>query len=243
MRRFRIELASVAAALALTLVLVLAGARTAPADDTGSTQKPAAGHTAAEGTLQPSTSPETKPATTPETKPATTPETKPATTPEKKPAKTAKAKRRRGDRLPQFFKGVVTDDDQKEKIYAVQDEYAPKLKALKDQLQALTAERDAKIDDVLTADQKKTVQAKRAEAEAKRVEKAEAKRAEKTETKRAEKKESRKSAKHVATPSTDKPVEKSTTDKPAEKPSTDKHVEKPSTDKPVDKPADQPPAK
>jgi hypothetical protein len=223
MRRFRIELASVTAALALTLVLVLASARTAPADDTGSTQKPAAGHTAAEGTLQPSTSPETKP----------------ATTPEKKPAKTAKAKRRRGDRLPQFFKGVVTDDDQKEKIYAVQDEYAPKLKALRDQLQTLTAERDAKIDDVLTADQKKTVQAKRAEAEAKRAEAAAAKRAEKAESKRAEKKESRKSAKHVATPSTDKPVEKPTTDKPAEKPSTDKHVEKPSTDKP----ADQPPAK
>ena len=107
----------------------------------------------------------------------------PAATPEK-PVKTKKAKRRGGDRLPQFFKGVVTDE-QKEKVYAIQDEYAPKLKALNDQLKTLTEERNAKIDDLLTPDQKATVQAKRAEAAAKRAEprpsgeKAQAKRAEK----------------------------------------------------------------
>jgi cell division protein ZapA (FtsZ GTPase activity inhibitor) len=207
MRRFRIELAPVAVAVALILVLVLATARTAPADDTGSTKKPAAGHTAAEGTLQPSST-----------------ESNPSATPETKPAKTKKAKRRGADHLPPFFKGVVTDD-QKEKIYAIQDEYDPKLKALKEQLKSLIVERDAKLDAVLTADQKSKVEAKRAEAEAKRAQKAEAKRVE-AESKRAEKKENRgKSAKHIATPSTDKPVDK------------------PSTDKPVEKPADQTPAK
>jgi cell division protein ZapA (FtsZ GTPase activity inhibitor) len=237
MKRYRIELASVATTLALTLGLVLAGARTSAADDSGSTQKPAADHKATDGTSQPSSPAETKPAAGSEEKPAKTSETKPAAPPDKKKsAKTTKAKRRYGDRLPQFFKDVVTDDEQKEKIYALQDEYAAKLKPLRDQLQALTAERDAKIDDVLTADQKQAVQAKRAEAEAKRREAADAKRAEKAEAKRAAKKEARKSAKHIATPSTEKTADKPGTDKPAEKPAEDKHVEKPSTEKPADQP-------
>jgi peptidoglycan hydrolase CwlO-like protein len=103
----------------------------------------------------------------------------------------------------------VVTDDQKKQIYSIQDEYKPKLNALKEQLKALTAERDAKLDALLTADQKTKVEAKRAEAQAKRAEaKAIAKRAE-AKAQRAEKKESRgKSAKHVATPSTETPVEK-----------------------------------
>jgi hypothetical protein len=191
MRRFRNELASVLAALALILVLVLASGRTAPADDAGSTQKPKATHTAAAGTLQPSSADST-----------------PATTPADQPDKTKKAKRRGGDHLPLYYKDVVTDD-QKKQIYSIQDEYKPKLNALKEQLKALTAERDAKLDALLTADQKTKVEAKRAEAQAKRAEaKAIAKRAE-AKAQRAEKKESRgKSAKHVATPSTETPVEK-----------------------------------
>ena len=183
MRRFRIELAAVAAALALTLVLV--SSRTAPAADAGSTQKPAAAHTAAAGTLQPSSA---------------------DSTPADQPDKTKKAKRRGGDHLPLYYKGVVTDD-QKKQIYAIQDEYQPKLNALKEQLKTLTAERDAKLDALLTADQKTKVEAKRAEAQAKRAE-ARAKRAE-AKTKRADEKESRgKSAKHIATPSKETPVEK-----------------------------------
>ncbi len=183
MRRFRIELAAAAAALALTLVLV--SSRTAPAADAGSTQKPAAAHTAAAGTLQPSSA---------------------DSTPADQPDKTKKAKRRGGDHLPLYYKGVVTDD-QKKQIYAIQDEYQPKLNALKEQLKTLTAERDAKLDALLTADQKTKVEAKRAEAQAKRAE-ARAKRAE-AKTKRADEKESRgKSAKHIATPSKEAPVEK-----------------------------------
>ena len=205
MRRFRTELASVAAALALTLVLV--SGPTARAADAGSTQKPAAAHTAAAGTLQPSSA---------------------DSTPADQPDKTKKAKRRGGDHLPLYYKGLVTDD-QKKQIYAIQDEYNPKLQALKDQLKTLAAERDAKLDALLTADQKSKVEAKRAEAQAKRAE-AKAKRAdvkaERVDAKaeRADKKESRKNAKHVATPSTEP-------------------VEKPSTEKPVEKPADQAPSK
>jgi hypothetical protein len=177
------------AALALILVFVLAGGRTAPAADAGSTDKPATAHTATPGTLQPAST-----------------ESTPATTPESTPAKTSKAKRHRGDHLPLYYKGLVTDD-QKEQLYAIQDDYRPKLKALKDQLKALTAERDAKLDALLTTDQKAKVQAKREEAQAKRAE-AQAKRAD-AEGKRADKKASRgKNAKHVATPSTEAPVEK-----------------------------------
>ncbi len=193
MRRFRNEFAVAAAALALILVLVLASGRTAPADDAGPTQKPKAAHTAAAGTLQPSSA-----------------ESAPATTPEKTPAKTTKAKRHGDDHLPLYYKGVVTDD-QKKQIYSIQDEYKPKLNALKEQLKALTAERDAKLDALLTPDQKTKVEAKRAEAKAKAQAKraeARAKRAD-AQAERAGKKESRgKSAKHVATPSTETPVEK-----------------------------------
>ena len=194
MRRFRIEWASVAAALALILVLVLANCRTAPAADTGSTEKPTAAHTAAAGTLQPSSA---------------------ESTPADQPAKTKKAKRRRDDHLPLYYKGVVTDD-QKTQVYSIQDDYKPRLKELKDKLKALTAERDAKLDALLTADQKAKVQAKRDEAQAKRAA---------AQATRAEKKASRgKGAKHVATPSTETPVEKPGTDK-------------------VQKPADQAPSK
>ena len=197
MRRFRIELASAAAALALILVFVLAGGRTAPAADAGSAEKPATAHTATPGALQPSST-----------------ESTPATTPESTPAKTTKAKRHRGEHLPLYYKGVVTED-QKPQIYSIQDEYTPKLKALKEQLKTLTAERDAKLDALLTADQKAKVQAKREEAQAKRA-KAQAKRAD-AEGKRADKKASRgKNAKHVATPSTEAPVEKPAAEKPAD---------------------------
>jgi cell division protein ZapA (FtsZ GTPase activity inhibitor) len=194
MRRFRIELASVVAALALSFVFVLASGRTSPAADAGSTDKPATAHTATPGTLQPSSA---------ESTPANTP----ATTSETTPAKTTKAKRHRGDHLPLYYKGLVTDD-QKEQLYSIQDDYRPKLKALKDQLKALTAERDAKLDALLTADQKAKVQAKRDEAQAKRAD---------AEGKRADKKASRgKNAKHIATPSTEAPVEKPAAEKPAD---------------------------
>jgi hypothetical protein len=178
MRRFCIGLAPVAAALALVLVFVLASGRTAPAADTGSTQKPAAAHTAVEGTLQPSSA---------------------ESTPADKPARAKKIKRHRGEQLPLYYKGVVTDD-QKQQVYSIQDEYKPKLDALREQLKSLTAERDAKLDVLLTADQKAKVQAKRDEAQAKRAE---------AKAQRGEKKESRsRSTKHIPTPSTEKPVEK-----------------------------------
>ena len=60
----------------------------------------------------------------------------------------AKPKREFRGRLPAYY-GKVVDDKQRKAIYAVQIEYAPRIDALKAQLAALIAERDAKVDAVL----------------------------------------------------------------------------------------------
>jgi len=80
----------------------------------------------------------------------------------------AKPKKRefRG-RLPAYY-GRVVDQKQREQIYAIQREYAPKIKALEAQLAALRAERDTKVEAVLTPEQLKTVEKLKAEAKAKR---------------------------------------------------------------------------
>lgn len=59
-------------------------------------------------------------------------------------------------RLPAYYAQVVTPD-QKEKIYAVQHEYAPRIKELRAQLAAFQAERDAKCRALLTSEQQKKV--------------------------------------------------------------------------------------
>ena len=76
----------------------------------------------------------------------------------------AKPKKRefRG-RLPAYYSRVV-DEKQREKIYAIQREFAPKIDALKAQLAALTAERDTKVEAVLAPEQLKTVEKLKAEA-------------------------------------------------------------------------------
>jgi hypothetical protein len=89
----------------------------------------------------------------------------PAETPVPEDAK-PKKKEFRG-RLPAYYSRVV-DEKQRQKIYAIQREYAPKIDALKAQLAALTAERDEKVVAVLTPEQLKTIQQLKAEAEAKR---------------------------------------------------------------------------
>lgn len=70
-------------------------------------------------------------------------------------------------RLPAHF-GKVVDESQREKIYDIQNEYGPKIKALKDQLEALLKQRDEKIDAVLTPEQRKQIEQLVADSKAKR---------------------------------------------------------------------------
>jgi Spy/CpxP family protein refolding chaperone len=57
--------------------------------------------------------------------------------------------------LPQGWKTLGLSDDQKKKIYAVEDEYEPKIAALKKQIETLQTEERTKKYEVLTEDQKK----------------------------------------------------------------------------------------
>jgi len=79
---------------------------------------------------------------------------------------TAKVRKFRG-RLPNYYSQVV-DQQQREKIYAIQREYKPKIDALKAQLAALTKERDDEVSEVLTPQQREKIEQLREEAKAKR---------------------------------------------------------------------------
>ncbi len=76
-------------------------------------------------------------------------------------------------RLPAYY-GEVVDQKQRDAIYAIQAEYAPKIDALKAQLDALEKERDEKVAAVLTEEQVKKVEALKEAAKAKRSEAKEA---------------------------------------------------------------------
>lgn len=84
--------------------------------------------------------------------------------PEKKTEKKAdkdkskKKKAKKGHRLPPHYKDVV-NDEQRARIYGIQDEYGPKIKALQRQLKALKKEQKERIEAVLTPDQKEKVDA------------------------------------------------------------------------------------
>ena len=90
----------------------------------------------------------------------------PAKTTTKKHEK-AKAPKAR-HRLPPHYGGVVKDQEQREKIYKIQDEYQPKIEELRAQLKALVKEQKEKIDAVLTPEQKKQIEDAKAKAKAKR---------------------------------------------------------------------------
>lgn len=86
-----------------------------------------------------------------------------ATTPasaEKRPSgrrtKGEKSAKPRG-RLPAYFSAVVTAE-LREKIYAVQAEYEPKISKLRQELDALTKDRDEKINALLSPEQKKKIE-------------------------------------------------------------------------------------
>ena len=77
----------------------------------------------------------------------------------------AKRKESRG-RLPAHYAPVVTEE-QKEKIYKIQEEYKPKIDAARTQLDALVKEQKEKIAAVLTTDQKKKIEEAAAKAKEK----------------------------------------------------------------------------
>lgn len=90
--------------------------------------------------------------------------------PAAKPAAEKAAKKERKPsfkRLPAYY-GKIVDETQRKKIYAVQEEFGPKIEALKKQLETLMKERDEKIDALLTPEQLKEVNELKAEAKAKR---------------------------------------------------------------------------
>ncbi|MGH7192205.1 MAG: hypothetical protein ACREJM_01585 [Candidatus Saccharimonadales bacterium] len=79
----------------------------------------------------------------------------------------AKARAKPRGRLPAYYARVVSGD-QRDKIYAIQQSYEPKIAELQAQLKALTDKRDAEMEAVLTADQKTKVQQLAADAKGKR---------------------------------------------------------------------------
>ncbi len=86
--------------------------------------------------------------------------------PAQKAAPAAEAKEPRG-RLPAHYAEVV-DEKQRAAIYAIQQEYAERIKQLRLQLETVTKERDAKILAVLTPAQQKKVAELAEAAKAKR---------------------------------------------------------------------------
>jgi hypothetical protein len=89
-----------------------------------------------------------------------------------KPAAKATAKKeaakaeKAGGRLPNYYADVVTPE-QREKILAVQAEYADKIDALKAELQSVQDKRDAAIDKLLSSEQLRKIAAAKAAAKAK----------------------------------------------------------------------------
>jgi hypothetical protein len=59
-------------------------------------------------------------------------------------------------RLPPHYAGVV-NDEQRQEIYRLQEEYKPKIKAMQAELNATKNELNEKIAAVLTADQKRKI--------------------------------------------------------------------------------------
>ncbi len=72
------------------------------------------------------------------------------------------SKKKATGRLPAHYGAVVTPD-QKAKIYSIQAKYAEQIRKLADEMKALTEQRDAEVEGVLSAEQKQKVEALRAE--------------------------------------------------------------------------------
>ncbi|MDO4551159.1 MAG: hypothetical protein Q4C96_07915 [Planctomycetia bacterium] len=91
---------------------------------------------------------------------------------------TKKARKEPRGILPPFYKDVVTEE-QRTKIYGIQAQYNEKIRELEKQVAELRAERDAKVLDVLSSQQREIVLEKQQEALLKRAAKAEQRKLEK----------------------------------------------------------------
>lgn len=80
--------------------------------------------------------------------------------------KEAKPSLKAKGRLPAYYKDVVTPA-QKETIYQLQTRYNDQIRKLAEEMKTLTAQRDAEIEAVLTAEQKTKLNALKAEAKKK----------------------------------------------------------------------------
>lgn len=79
----------------------------------------------------------------------------------------AAAKGTFGRRLPPYYKDIV-DEKQKAEIYTIQADFNAKIDALKEQLEKLTADRDAAVENVLSVEQKDKLKKAQEAAAAKR---------------------------------------------------------------------------
>ncbi|HEX3998461.1 MAG TPA: hypothetical protein VHX65_07925 [Pirellulales bacterium] len=88
-------------------------------------------------------------------------------TPDAPPAKTATSTTtptKLKGRLPPFYAKLPVDTQQKEKIYAIQAEFAPQIKTLHQQLAKLEADESAQIKAVLTPEQQEKLKELMAES-------------------------------------------------------------------------------
>ena len=77
-------------------------------------------------------------------------------------------------RLPNYYaSAAAVTDEQRQQIYAVQNEYDARIETLLDEIEELRADRDARIAGVLTKDQRQKVDAARQQARERRRQKAE----------------------------------------------------------------------
>jgi Spy/CpxP family protein refolding chaperone len=90
----------------------------------------------------------------------------PATTPVKAPSDATTTKPLKG-RLPAYYAKLPVTTDQKQKIYEIEASFAPKIKQLHDQLEALEAEQNQQIKAVLTPEQQEKLKTMIAEAKEK----------------------------------------------------------------------------
>ena len=97
----------------------------------------------------------------------------------------AKKAAKSGDRLPANYAKIGVSDDQRKKIYEIQNKYDKDIAALQKQLAEIKAKEQAEVEAVLTPEQKKSLQAATEETKKKSSEKKKAgeKGSEKTEEK------------------------------------------------------------
>ncbi len=86
-------------------------------------------------------------------------------------AEGAKKAARSGDRLPAGFGKIGISEDQRKKIYELQNKYDDQIAALQKQIVDLRTKEKADVEAVLTADQKKALQAANEESQKKAAEK------------------------------------------------------------------------